>query len=163
MCPPVTAIVRHRPAVTDEKCQRSANVSPGRRDTKAPLGPNEAVASWALTHMHQVVRERRKPPPRSLGGERGCSTDLGTAGHDYMWTHLHLGARRRLMITGCRPFDSVHGRPTGRAHRRPSPHIEWSGSVRLDVGWCHSISPVLCGRQSIPGERSRSRPGAGVG
>ena len=59
MCPPATAVVLHQPPVTDEKCQRSANESCGRRDAGHD-GPNEVLAIRALTHMHQVVREHQK-------------------------------------------------------------------------------------------------------
>ena len=59
MCPAATALVRHEPPVTDEKCRRSANESSGRRDAGLD-GPNEVLAIQALTHMHHVVREHQK-------------------------------------------------------------------------------------------------------
>ena len=52
MCPPVTALVRHQPPLTDEECQRSANESSGRRDPGLRR-PNRILANSALTHMHQ--------------------------------------------------------------------------------------------------------------
>ena len=52
MCPPVTALVRHQPPLTDEKCQRSVNESSGHRATDLH-GPNRAFAIQPLTHMHQ--------------------------------------------------------------------------------------------------------------